>query len=161
RDTTGILTALAAGELNGLLIGGVDPNDLPDPDLAREALSRAGFVVSLELRPTAATAHADVVLPVAPAVEKSGSYLNRAGRRRAFGITLEQTGALSDCRVLDTLAVELDVDLFTQTPEAAAADLAKLPAVSRAAMNPSTPAAQPVPPRNDKQVLLATWHRLL
>jgi NADH-quinone oxidoreductase subunit G len=161
RDTTGILTALAGGELDGLLIGGVDPDDLPDPDLARQALSRAGFVVSLELRPTAATAHADVVLPVAPAVEKSGSYLNWEGRRREFAITLEQTGSLSDCRVLDTLAVEMDVDLFTQTPEAAAADLAKLPAVSRSAVPPSTPAAQPTLPKNDSQALLASWHQLL
>ncbi|HEV8560331.1 MAG TPA: NADH-quinone oxidoreductase subunit G [Actinophytocola sp.] len=161
RDTTGILTALAGGNLDGLLIGGVDPNDLPDPELAGRALSRAGFVVSLELRPTAATAHADVVLPVAPAAEKSGSYVNWEGRRREFAVTLERTGALSDCRVLDTLAVEMDVDLFTQTPQAAAADLAKLPAVSRVAATPSTPAAQPAPPKSDAQALLATWHQLL
>jgi NADH-quinone oxidoreductase subunit G len=161
RDTTGILTALAGGDLDGLLIAGVDPNDLPDPGLAEEALRAAGFVVSLELAPSAATAHADVVLPVAPVAEKSGSYLNWEGRRRQFDATLEQTGALSDCRVLDTLAVEMDVDLFTQTPGAAAADLAKLPAVRRTASAPSAPAAQPSPPKNDRQVLLATWHRLL
>ena len=33
---------------------------------------------------------------------------------------------LPDCRVLDTLAVEMDVDLFTQTPAAAAGELARL-----------------------------------
>jgi NADH-quinone oxidoreductase subunit G len=98
---------------------------------------------------------------VAPAAEKSGSYLNWEGRRREFAVTLERTGALSDCRVLDTLAVEMDVDLFTQTPQAAAADLAKLPAVSRVAAAPSTPAAQPAPPKSDAQALLATWHQLL
>jgi NADH-quinone oxidoreductase subunit G len=161
RDTTGILAALADGALDGLLIGGVDPNDLPDPVLAEQALRRAGFVVSLELAPSAATAHADVVLPVAPTAEKSGSYLNWEGRRRTFGITLEQTGALSDCRVLDTLAVEMDVDLFTQTPEAAAADLAKLAPVSRSAQAPAASATPAVPPQNDEQVLLATWHQLL
>ena len=32
-------------------------------------------------------------------------------------------GVLPDCRVLDTLAVEMDVDLFTQTPAAAAGEL--------------------------------------
>jgi NADH-quinone oxidoreductase subunit G len=161
RDTTGILTALAGGELDGLLIGGVDPADLPDPALTEEALAKAGFVVSLELRPSAATAHADVVLPVAPAVEKSGSYVNWEGRRREFGVTIEQTGTLSDCRVLDTLAVELDVDLFTQTPQAAAADFAKLGLVSRSASKPAVPAAQPALPRSDAQVLLATWHQLV
>ena len=66
------------------------------------------------------------MLPIAPAVEKSGSYLNWEGRRREFGATLDGTGALPDCRVLDTLAVEMDADLFTQTPAAAAADLARL-----------------------------------
>lgn len=161
RDTTGILTALAAGQLAGLLIGGVDPNDLPDPALAEQALTKADFVVSLELRPSAATAHADVVLPVAPAAEKSGSYRNWEGRSREFGVTIEQTGALSDCRVLDTLAVEMDVDLFTQTPQAAAADLAKLGPVARSAAKPTVPAAQPTLPKNDAQALLATWQHLV
>jgi NADH-quinone oxidoreductase subunit G len=162
RDTTAILTALAGGDLEGLLIGGVDPNDLPDPELAERALAKASFVVSLELRPSAATAHADVVLPVAPVAEKSGSFVNWEGRRRRFGVTLEQTGALADCRVLDTLAVEMDVDLFTQTPEAAAADLERLRgAVPRTASEPSVPSAQPALPRSDSQVLLATWHQLL
>lgn len=161
RDTTGILAALADGALDGLLIGGVDPNDLPDPDLAGRALSAASFVVSLELAPSAATAHADVVLPIAPVAEKSGSYLNWEGRRRVFGITLEQTGALSDCRVLDTLAVEMDVDLFTQTPEAAAADLAKLAPVTRTVPAPARAAAPATLPQNDRQVLLATWHQLV
>ncbi|HET9139314.1 NADH-quinone oxidoreductase subunit G [Actinophytocola sp.] len=160
RDTTGILTALAAGDLDGLLIGGVDPHDLPDPELAERALA-AGFVVSLELRPSAATAHADVVLPIAPPAEKSGSYLNWEGRRRTFGVTLAQTGSLPDCRVLDTLAVEMDVDLFTQTPEAAAADLARMPVVGRSGAAPSVSAGPADLPRSDRQAVLATWHQLL
>jgi NADH-quinone oxidoreductase subunit G len=161
RDTTGILTALTKGQLDGLLIGGVDPNDLPDPALAEEALSKAKFVVSLELRPSAATAHADVVLPVAATVEKAGSFVNWEGRRRHFPITLEQTGTLSDCRVLDTLAVEMDVDLFTQTPEAAAADLAKLAPVSATVAAPAVRSSPAQLPQSDRQVLLATWDQLL
>ena len=77
-------------------------------------------MVSLELRPSEVTKRAHVVLPVAPARERSGSYLNWEGRRREFGVTIERAGALPDCRVLDTLAVEMDVDLFTQTAPAAA-----------------------------------------
>jgi NADH-quinone oxidoreductase subunit G len=126
RDTTGIVTAAANGSIDGLLVGGVDPNDLPDPELALAALDKASFVVSLELRPSLVTEYADVILPIAPSAEKSGSYLNWEGRRREFDVTVENTGALSDCRVLDTLAVEMDVDLFTQTPAAAAADLARV-----------------------------------
>ena len=63
RDVTGILTAARDGQLGGLLVGGVDPADLPDPALAEAALAGAGFVVSLEMFPTAVTEWADVVLP--------------------------------------------------------------------------------------------------
>ncbi|GGP57455.1 hypothetical protein GCM10010185_32290 [Saccharothrix coeruleofusca] len=160
RDTTGILTAAASGELDALVVGAVDPFDLPDPALAERALSRAPFVVSLEIRHSAVTAHADVVLPVAPAVEKSGSYLNWEGRRRPFATTLEGTGSLPDGRVLDTLAVEMDADLFTQTPAAAAADLERLGAATVRAAAPTVPAPLLSQPKAG-QAVLATWRRLL
>jgi NADH-quinone oxidoreductase subunit G len=159
RDTTAILEAAANGALDGLLVGGVEVDDLPDPELAEAAL-KASFVVSLELRASGVTEHADVVLPVAPAVEKSGTFLNWEGRRREFGATLESAGTLPDCRVLDTLGVEMDVDLFTQTPTAAAADLAKLPSVLRKA---ALPVAVPAQPKSlaEGQAVLATWRQLL
>ncbi|MFD9699278.1 NADH-quinone oxidoreductase subunit G [Lentzea sp. NPDC059081] len=160
RDTTGILDALVNGQMSGLVVGGVDPFDLPDPALAEKALAEAGFIVSLELRPSAVTAHADVVLPIAPAVEKAGSYLNWEGRRREFGTTLEGTGSLPDCRVLDTLAVEMDADLFTQTPAASAADLARLGegAVTGSSLNVAAPLQSPA---GAGKAVLATWHRLI
>ncbi|WP_439386009.1 NADH-quinone oxidoreductase subunit G [Amycolatopsis lexingtonensis] len=161
RDTTGILEAASRRELGGLVVGGVDPYDLPDPDLALRALDNAGFVVSLELRHSAVTERADVVLPVAASDEKAGSYLNWEGRTRPFDVTLEGTGALPDCRVLDTLAVEMDADLFTQTPAAARGDFEKLGKAS--ALNwahvavevpaPATPAAG--------QAILSTWRQLI
>ncbi|MFC7341631.1 NADH-quinone oxidoreductase subunit G [Saccharopolyspora griseoalba] len=161
RDLNAIVAAAAAGELSGLVVGGVDPGDLPDPALAEKALREAGFVVSLELRPSAATEHADVVLPIAPAVEKNGSYLNWEGRRREFSTTIDGTGALPDCRVLDTLAVEMDVDLFTQTPAAAVAELRKLGThVGGRTAGPDEPvlhAPRPGPGR----AVLATWRQLL
>ncbi|MFC3449763.1 NADH-quinone oxidoreductase subunit G [Amycolatopsis speibonae] len=164
RDTTAILKAVSGNDLDGLLVGGVDPDDLPDPDLARRALENAKFVVSLELRHSAVTEHADVVLPIAPAVEKSGTYLNWEGRRREFAVTLEGTGALPDCRVLDTLAVEMDADLFTQTPAAAAADLAKLPVEMNgtfiAKFEMKAPFISRAEPEEGK-VLLATWRQLI
>ncbi len=160
RDTAGILAAAAGGTLSGLVVGGVEVDDLPDPALAVAALRNAGFVVSLELRASEVTEHADVVLPVAPAVEKSGTFVNWEGRRREFGTTLEGTGALPDCRVLDTLGVEMDVDLFTQTPKASAADLAKLPTVLRKAALPVTAPAHPATP-GAGQAVLATWRQLL
>ncbi|ASR33994.1 NADH-quinone oxidoreductase subunit G [Prauserella marina] len=160
RDTTGILDAVVTRDLDGLLVGGVDPDDLPDPVLARKALRAAEFVVSLELRPSVVTEHADVVLPVAPVDEKSGSFLNWEGRSREFTVTLDGTGALPDCRVLDTLGVEMDVDLFTQTPAAASGDLRKLLGYGGAAAAPDVPDGHARTPGRGEAVL-ATWRRLI
>jgi NADH-quinone oxidoreductase subunit G len=163
RDTTEILTAAAGASLGALVVAGVDPDDLPDPELALTALTCVDFVVSLELRPSEVTRRADVVLPVAPATEKSGSYLNWEGRRREFDTVIGGTGALPDCRVLDTLAVEMDVDLFTQTPPAAASDLARLGrgAALPAAAPPAAAVHRAPGRRGDGEVLRATWRQLL
>jgi NADH-quinone oxidoreductase subunit G len=162
RDTTAILTAARDGRLGGLLIGGVDPADLPDPGLAEAALAGAGFVVSLELFPTAVTAHADVVLPVATAAEKAGSYLDWEGRVRSFDATLHGTGSLTDGRVLHGLADEMDVDLRLPTPEAARAELTALGSARRPAegIGLDVAPAQPAPLDAD-QAVLASWRQLL
>ena len=55
----------------------------PTRQAAREALGRVGFVVSLEIRQSSVTDLADVVLPVAPMVEKPGTFLDWEGRRAA------------------------------------------------------------------------------
>jgi NADH-quinone oxidoreductase subunit G len=170
RDTAGIIAAAAAGQLGGLVIGGVDPGDLPDPQLAEQALSRATFVVSLEMRPSAVSRAADVVLPIASALEKAGSYLDWEGRRREFGTTISSgrsassaavRAAMPDCRVLDSLAVEMHVDLFTQTPAAAWAGFAALGSYAGARLDSPQVPATPVPELGAGQALLATWRRLL
>ncbi len=161
RDTGAILRAVLDGELAGLLVGGVELADLPDPDLARQAVAAAQFVVSLELRRSEVTEHADVVLPIAPAVHKSGSYLNWEGRVRAFQTTVDGSNALPDCRVLDTLAVEMDVDLFTQTPAAAAGELGRLGAAVRMTAAAPTVAASYPSPAGAGQLVVATWRQLL
>jgi NADH-quinone oxidoreductase subunit G len=112
RDTAGILAAAAAGDLDALVVGGIDPADLGDPHVG-DALERA-FVVSLELRESAVTAVADVVLPVAPQAEKSGSYVNWEGRARAFEEALS-SNAVSDHRALDMIASEMGHFLETRT----------------------------------------------
>jgi NADH-quinone oxidoreductase subunit G len=162
RDATEILKAASGRELGGLLVGGVDPFDLPDPDLALRALDNAGFVVSLELRHSAVTERADVVLPVAASDEKAGSYLNWEGRTRAFDITIEGTGTLPDCRVLDTLAVEMDADLYTQTPAATRGDYEKLGAASALRWGyvaAETGGATATPGAG--QAVLSTWRQLI
>ena len=107
------------------LVGGVDPADLPDPHTALAAIEAAGFVVSLELRESAVTALADVVFPIAPVAEKTGSFTNWEGRIRPFEPSLT-SNAFSDLRVLQTLADELGADLGFRTAEQARAEIAAL-----------------------------------
>jgi NADH-quinone oxidoreductase subunit G len=125
RDTAGILDAAAAGELGALLIGGVELADLPDPDAALAAIDAVPFVVSLELRESAVTERADVIFPVAPVVEKGGSFVNWEGRIRPFQPSLA-SNATPDLRVLYTLADEIGVDLGLPDAAAAGEELAKL-----------------------------------
>jgi NADH-quinone oxidoreductase subunit G len=161
RDTDEILAAAAIGELTALVVGGLDPYDLADPAAALAGLREVGFLVSLELHASAVTELADVVLPVAPDAQRSGSYRNWEGRVRRFEPALDASGVLPDCRVLDTLAVEMDADLFTQTPAAAAGELARLGLRTVAApSSPSVPAVEPLRP-GFGQAVLATWRQLV
>ncbi|NUK41133.1 NADH-quinone oxidoreductase subunit G [Streptomyces lunaelactis] len=114
RDTGQIVEAAATGELGALLVAGVEVADLPDPARAREALDAVGFLVSLELRPSAVTERADVVFPVAAVAEKPGTFLNWEGRARPFEAALKPEQmtrrlAPADARVLHMLADALDV----------------------------------------------------
>jgi NADH-quinone oxidoreductase subunit G len=161
RDTDAILAAATNGELAALVIGGVDPYDLADPEGALLALRAAGFVVSLELHESAVTELADVVLPVAPDVNREGSYLNWEGRRREFVRTLDAPGMLPDCRVLDTLAVEMDVDLFVQTPAAAAGQISGLGAVTGPGGQVRSGERNGAVRPGDGQAVLATWRQLV
>ena len=110
RDTTGILSALLDGTLGGSVVGGIDLRDFPDPGLARAALAASGFTVQLEVRRSEVSEHADVVLPVAPAVEKNGTFVNWEGRVRPFG-QAHVSRARTDRQVLGMLADEMGVDL--------------------------------------------------
>ncbi|OLZ65108.1 NADH-quinone oxidoreductase subunit G [Streptomyces sp. IMTB 2501] len=116
RDTHHIVEAAATGELSALVVAGVELADLPDPARAREALDDVGFLVSLELRPSEVTEHADVVLPVAAVAEKAGTFLNWEGRVRFFDAALKPDQmtrrlAPTDARVLQMLADAMDVHL--------------------------------------------------
>ncbi|MGW2646791.1 NADH-quinone oxidoreductase subunit G [Streptomyces sp. NPDC001393] len=116
RDTHHIVEAAATGELSALVVAGVEVADLPDPARAREALDSVGFLVSLELRPSEVTTHADVVLPVAAVAEKAGTFLNWEGRVRFFDAALKpdqmtRSPAPTDARVLQMLADAMDVHL--------------------------------------------------
>ncbi len=158
RDTPGILAAAASGA--GLLVAGVDVDDLPDPAAARAALTASGFVVSLEVRASSVTAHADVVLPVAPVAEKGGSFMDWEGRLRPFEPVLD-TDALSDHGVLDEIARLMGVELGAAKTLQLRDELAQIGAWddTRAAAPVLAPGAALVPLVG--QAVLASWHLLL
>ncbi len=161
RDLAGIVAAALDEEhpLGGLLVGGLELSDLPDSAAAERALAAAGFVVSLEVRRSAVTAFADVVLPVAAAAEKAGRYLTWEGRRRPFDLTLTNSGQMSDARVLNSLADELDVALGLPTPQAARAELEALGVTS--VRLPHVPVAGVAAAATPSSPVLATWHELI
>ncbi len=159
RDADSIWAAVADGGLAALVVGAVDPADAADPALAARALDRAGFVVSLEIRHSAVTDHADVVLPVAPPAEKAGRFVTWEGRRRPFVTTL-RTGALADAQVLDALAEELDATLGVRTVDAVRDELARLGSWDDRPAGPRHAAGQPATP-GAGQAVLATWPEVL
>jgi NADH-quinone oxidoreductase subunit G len=178
RDTAQILAAATAGDIGALLVAGVDPGDLPDPAAALEALEATRFVVSMELRVSAVTDRADVVLPVAAVAEKEGTFVNWEGRPGSFRPALAVPEVRTDLQVLGALADEMDVHLGLPDPAAARRELNTLvpDITSSFADVPSAiprgdrgeaemPAALPSPgvapyPR-EGTAQLATWHNLL
>ena len=126
RDGGQILAAAAGGDLDALVIAGVDPGDLPDPAAALDALEATPFVVSLELRASAVTDRADVVLPVAAVAEKAGTFVNWEGRPGTFGAVFGVPGVESDLQVLGRIADEMDVHLGLPDAAAARRELAGL-----------------------------------
>ena len=160
RDTAGIVSAAASGALGALVVGGVDPGDLALPQVS-DALAKA-FVVSLEIRESAVTAVADVVLPVAPHAEKAGSFVNWEGRVRPFEAALT-TNSMSDHRVLDMLAAELGVFLETRTQEQINDQFEALGpwTGARATASAATNGAGTAYGAGDGDVVLATWPLLL
>ncbi|MFC6150339.1 molybdopterin-dependent oxidoreductase, partial [Mumia xiangluensis] len=161
RSTDDILAAALAGEIGALLVAGVEVDDLADPQAALDAVDAAGFVVSLEVRASAVTERADVVLPVAAVAEKAGSFVNWEGRRRPFEAVIPVPHALPDTRVLAGIAEAAGHDLGFRTPEAAAAELAEV-GVWDGARAPKPEVVPGRAPRTDpSEVVLDTWRRLI
>ncbi|MYV95017.1 molybdopterin dinucleotide binding domain-containing protein, partial [Streptomyces sp. SID1034] len=156
--------AAATGELGALLVAGVDPADLPDPARAREALAEV-FVVSLELRPTEVTAHADVVFPVAAVAEKPGTFLNWEGRARLFEAALKpeqltRNLAPTDARVLHMLADVLDVHFALPDVRSVRGEMTRLGTWDGPRASEPLESAQQLPRPAEGEAVLA-GHRML
>jgi NADH-quinone oxidoreductase subunit G len=158
RDTAGILTAAATGELGALVVGGVDPDDIGFAG-ALDALERP-FVVSLELRPSAVTEVADVVLPVAAHAEKGGTFVDWEGRLRPFEAAID-SGHVSDYRALEMVADEMGEFLGTRTLREVRAEMAALGTWEGTRPEPPSTRAGEVPELRDGTLVLATWRHLL
>ena len=156
-----ILAAAAAGELGGLVVGGVDPADLPDPQAALAALAaarlrgvawRSGTAPS----PSGPTSCCRSRRRRRRAARSSTGRGGRARSRRSLS-----SSAISDYRALDLLA---DAD---GRPARAArpgrgpgrARPRSAPGTARAA-SPRVPAGEPPQPKPNEAVL-ATWRLLL
>jgi NADH-quinone oxidoreductase subunit G len=161
RDGGQILAAAAGGELDALVIAGVDPGDLADPAAALDALEATPFIVSLEVRASAITDRADVVLPVAAVVEKDGTFVNWEGRPGTFGAVFEVPGVESDLQVLGRIADEMDVHLGLPDATAARRELAGLGSWSGIRDPMPIREVQAVPDPGRGEAVLATWHQLL
>ncbi|QVI59192.1 NADH-quinone oxidoreductase subunit G [Nocardioides faecalis] len=162
RDAAAIVAALNAGELGGLVVAGVDPDDTPDPAATRQAITAAGFVVALDLRATDVTEQADVVFPVAPVTDKAGSFVNWEGRVRSWAAALHNPASLPDLRALSGIAAELGTPLGFRTVEEVRAEMEQLGPWDGARPQPPTvePAVEPAEASRSADpasYVLATW----
>jgi NADH-quinone oxidoreductase subunit G len=159
-DARGILAEAVDGSIGALVIGGVGFEDFEDPAGALVAVGDAGFVVSLEQRETEITRRADVVFPVAPVSDRSGSFVNWEGRRREFGRVFHDRPTLPDLRVLAGIALEMGRPLGFSTSEAARRELDEVGEWDGArVVAPSTSDAVGATPSG--ALLLATWKQLI
>ena len=126
RDADAIVAALSSGELGGLVIGGVDPDDTSDPAATRAAIEAASFVVALEIRETDVTRAADVVFPVAPVTDKAGTFVTWEGRPRTFDAVFSNPSSLPDLRILAGIAEELGKPLGFRTVTEARAEMEEM-----------------------------------
>jgi NADH-quinone oxidoreductase subunit G len=156
RDTNAILDDLKHGNIEALLVGGVDPLDISAHH--HDGLAKA-FVVSLEIRHSAITEIANVVLPVAAVVEKSGSFVNWEGRSRSFDTAIADSLTRSDVRILSMLADQMGTPINLPTVTAAREEFNSLGSwESRASFAPV--AAASVAASADKAIL-SSWRLLL
>jgi NADH-quinone oxidoreductase subunit G len=81
RDVEAIRAGLESGEIDSLLLFGVDPlRDFPDTEGWRRALEAAGHVVCFSMTATETTEYADVVFPLESHAEKDGTVTHPEGR---------------------------------------------------------------------------------
>jgi NADH-quinone oxidoreductase subunit G len=160
RTTFEIISALATGDLDSVVVGGLDAHDLHHGTQALDALKKA-FVVSLEIAPSSVTAVADVVLPVAAVTEKSGSFLNWEGRARAFDAAVADSLNRSDVRILSMIADAMGESIMLGTVTASAREFNQLGKWDGARVQLAPVSAASAKSVSGNEALLTSWRRLL
>jgi NADH-quinone oxidoreductase subunit G len=126
---------LAGKGLKAIVLLGVEPEfDTANPSAAMAAVQGAEMVVSLSSFKTSANEYADVILPIAPFSETSGTFVNAEGRVQSFHGVVKPLGDTRPAwKVLRVLGTMLGLEGFAyETSEEVKAralgDLAALPA---------------------------------
>ena len=158
-STDQIFASAKSGQLDALVVGGVDPHDGSLSGDALAALDRA-FVVSFEIRPSAVTTRANVVFPVAAVTEKSGSFMNWEGRARLFDAAVEGSLHRSDVRILSMLADAMGKSISLNSVKSASKELGSLAKWdgARAKFTPSNSKSISI---GSDEAILTSWRRLL
>ncbi len=157
RSTSEILHALVVNNLDAVVIGGVDPLDISSDALSQLLNS---FVVSLEISHSAVTAVADVVLPVAAVIEKSGSFQDWQGSTRNFDKAIADSLSRSDVRILSMIADEMETPINLPTVAATAREISALGNWDGKALTfEETSEVKPVV--SEGKLLLTSWRLLL
>ncbi|MCC6421327.1 MAG: formate dehydrogenase subunit alpha [Gemmataceae bacterium] len=123
-----IVTAALDGRIKGMLMMGENPF-LSDPNVnkVRKALSALDFLAVLDIFLTETAEFADVILPAASFLEKTGTYTNTDRRVQIGRKTLDPPGAARpDWEVLCDLAGRLGYPMRYDAPEAVFAEFAAL-----------------------------------
>ncbi len=149
-----ILAAANAGQLEALVIGGVDPFDMQQPSV--NALEKT-FIVSLEMRPSAITEFADVIFPIAAVTEKSGSFMSWAGTSRSFEKAAPDADHRSDAYVLSILSDAMGTPINLTGSKAAAKEIAAVGSWDGARATFTATQTKNL----HEGVVLATWRHLL
>ncbi|MEI7798445.1 MAG: molybdopterin-dependent oxidoreductase, partial [Actinomycetes bacterium] len=154
KNADQILAAANAGELEALVIGGVDPFDMQQPSV--NALEKT-FIVSLEMRPSAITEFADVIFPIASVTEKSGSFMSWAGTSRSFEKAAPDAEHRSDAYVLSILSDAMGTPINLTGSKAAAKEIAAVGSWDGARATFTATQSKNL----HEGVILATWRHLL
>jgi NADH-quinone oxidoreductase subunit G len=113
--------AMLAAPRKAYLLLGVEPElDCYDPGRALAAMDEADVVVALTAYRGIAEDYADVLLPIAPFTETSGTFVNTEGRAQSFnGVVRAPGDARPGWKVLRVLGNLLDIPGFDyETSEA-------------------------------------------